>query len=171
MIPKPKICGRCGFLRPPWKRIGRKVYCVTCCSALDMLEKLEIPPEIPHGREYCRKQAKRENTREERKHNYSKIRREYIEKHPTCEAHLRKCTHVATDVHHKKGRGKYIVDTTKFLAVCRSCHDWIHSHPKIAMAMGLSESRLKKDQDDGDRQTPGGETGEELPGGDFKPSG
>jgi hypothetical protein len=40
------------------------------------------------------------------------------------------------DVHHMKRRGKYFLDTSSWLAVSRQAHDWIHSNPKEATAMG-----------------------------------
>lgn len=44
----------------------------------------------------------------------------------------------AQDVHHKQGRaGKLLLDETKWIAVCRRCHDWIHDNPKEATDLGL----------------------------------
>lgn len=52
----------------------------------------------------------------------------------------------AVEVHHKKGRGKYLNVVEFFLAVARVCHDWIHAHPKEAMKLGLLISKLSKDE-------------------------
>jgi predicted HNH restriction endonuclease len=49
---------------------------------------------------------------------------------------------VATDVHHKKGRGKYHLDTSTWLPVCRNCHEWIETHPEDAKELGYSETRI-----------------------------
>lgn len=42
-----------------------------------------------------------------------------------------------TDVHHKDGReGQLLLDESKWLAVCRDGHEWIHQHPNAARKMG-----------------------------------
>jgi hypothetical protein len=38
--------------------------------------------------------------------------------------------------------GNLLTDETKFLAVCRACHDWIETHPKEAKELGYSISRI-----------------------------
>lgn len=73
---------------------------------------------------------------------YSKVRKEYLASHETCEASLAGCTHTATDIHHKKGRGIYLNDSSTFLAVCRNCHNYIELHPDFAKQKGYSLSRL-----------------------------
>ena len=47
----------------------------------------------------------------------------------------------ATDVHHMKGRGKYHLDTTTWLAVCRNCHMWIEENTVDAIELGFSLPR------------------------------
>jgi len=42
---------------------------------------------------------------------------------------------------HKAGRGRFMLDETTFLAVCRICHNQIEENPVMAKAMGFSESR------------------------------
>jgi hypothetical protein len=63
---------------------------------------------------------------------YSKMRLNFLATYPLCEV----CPTVkmdqrktSTDVHHKKGRGKYYLDEDSWLAVCRQCHDEIHGNP------------------------------------------
>lgn len=42
------------------------------------------------------------------------------------------------DVHHKFGReGLMLFDTRHWLAVCRTCHGWIHAHPTASKMLGL----------------------------------
>ena len=72
---------------------------------------------------------------------YSKIRKVYLTKHPVCHAKIHQCSLHATDVHHKKGRGKYHLDTTTWLPVCRNCHNWIETNPADAIELGFSDSR------------------------------
>lgn len=78
--------------------------------------------------------------------NYNKLRKEFLNEHPLCQAKMRGCTHQATDVHHKRGRGKYYLDTSSWLAVCRSCHEWIHRNTADAIELGFVESRLKNEE-------------------------
>lgn len=72
---------------------------------------------------------------------YGKERRAFLMLHPLCDA----CREIdptkqrgSTDVHHRHGRtGKNYLDQSTWLAVCRPCHDWIHTHPGQARAKGL----------------------------------
>jgi hypothetical protein len=73
---------------------------------------------------------------------YSILREQYMKHHPHCEAHLAGCAINACDIHHKKGRvGNLFLDDTEFLAVCRTCHGWIETHPKEAKLLNFSKSR------------------------------
>lgn len=49
------------------------------------------------------------------------------------------CQGVAVDVHepHTRARGGSISDPENMVAVCRSCHDWIHGNPFEATKLGL----------------------------------
>jgi hypothetical protein len=51
---------------------------------------------------------------------------------PIC--HL--CEQLATDIHHKEGRGSKTNDTTTWLGVCRQCHTNIHNNPSWARTEG-----------------------------------
>ena len=73
---------------------------------------------------------------------YSKLRKGYFNNYPMCQAALPGCTHKSTDIHHKKGRGKYHNDITTWLSVCRTCHNWIELNPIEAEELGLSIKRI-----------------------------
>lgn len=64
-----------------------------------------------------------------------------------CQAHLSGCATYATDIHHKAGRGEYMLDQSTYMAVCRNCHQWIELHPIEAKQKGFSVERLKPKQD------------------------
>ena len=66
---------------------------------------------------------------------YSLLRAAFLQAHPVCQM---RCSKPSKDVHHTQGRlgGNYL-NVETWLAVCRSCHDWIHSHPKEARALNL----------------------------------
>ena len=55
--------------------------------------------------------------------DYEKSKAEYFEeKNYQCEI----CNQAAIDLHHKKGRGKFLCDKSSFMALCRPCHNKIH---------------------------------------------
>lgn len=74
---------------------------------------------------------------------YGHLRKSFLEEHPYCQARIPGCTIEAVDVHHKAGRtGQLLINTDNFLAVCRSCHEYIEGHPKEAKERGFSLNRL-----------------------------
>ena len=72
---------------------------------------------------------------------YSNLRKTHLEKFPMCQAKVYNCSLRSTDIHHMKGRGKYHLDTSTWLSVCRNCHDWIEKHPDEAKELGYSDTR------------------------------
>ena len=73
---------------------------------------------------------------------YRKLRKGYLTTYPMCQAALPDCSQKSTDIHHKKGRGKYHNDINTWLSVCRSCHNWIELNPVDAEELGLSNKRI-----------------------------
>ena len=73
---------------------------------------------------------------------YSKLRRVFLTNYSMCQAALPGCTQRSTDIHHKKGRGKYHNDITTWLSVCRTCHNWIELNPIDAQELGFSLKRI-----------------------------
>lgn len=73
---------------------------------------------------------------------YSKLRKKWLVDNQMCQAKIHKCSLKSTDVHHMKGRGKYLLNTDTWLSVCRSCHNWIETHPEEAKELGFSLSKL-----------------------------
>lgn len=51
------------------------------------------------------------------------------------------CTLKASQVHHKKGRGIYLLDKSTWLPVCDGCHKELTVHSREAIENGLSERR------------------------------
>jgi len=48
------------------------------------------------------------------------------------------CLNRAQDLHHVKGRiGDLLLDKNNIMTLCRSHHDWIHSHGREARKMGI----------------------------------
>jgi len=46
-------------------------------------------------------------------------------------------------IHHMRGRGKYLNDTSTWLAVSNEGHKWIEANPKLAKERGFTKSRLQ----------------------------
>ena len=59
---------------------------------------------------------------------YTKLRKDFLLEHPMCQVKVGDCGLQATDIHHKKGRGKYHLDVTTWVSACRQCHSVIHDH-------------------------------------------
>jgi hypothetical protein len=49
---------------------------------------------------------------------------------------------MSTDVHHIRGRGKYTLDVTTWLSVCRACHNFIEMNNDVAKEYGFSKTRI-----------------------------
>lgn len=47
----------------------------------------------------------------------------------------------ATEIHHKKGRGKYLLDTSTWMALSQEGHRHIHNNPKEAYEKGWMLTR------------------------------
>ena len=54
------------------------------------------------------------------------------------------CSRRSEDIHHMRGRGKFLLDKTTWLAVCRNHHRMIHDNPVWAAQHGYLQSRLSK---------------------------
>ena len=68
------------------------------------------------------------------------MREQYLwDKNFTCEI----CGKQATDIHHKKGRGKYLCNITTFMATCRPCHMYLHDNVKWAREKGYIDYDFK----------------------------
>ena len=135
--PKKKKCSGCGELTVIWKSEGREKYCKQCwschkTSGVRQTSAKKRTPLSPRSPKQKRIEAA-----------YNVLRKSYLDKHNMCEAHLADCTTYATDVHHKAGRGEHMLDQSTYMAVCRSCHQWIELHPNEAKEKGFSVERLK----------------------------
>ena len=65
---------------------------------------------------------------------YLHLRGAFLRRHRYCQL----CHAAAAEVHHTRGRsGKFLLDERFWLPVCRSHHEFAHSHPERAREMGL----------------------------------
>ena len=136
---KLKTCAGCNELKHIWKSDGKDKYCKECWC------KVQPPKGMP-------KQTKKPNPisvkMKQTVDEYSKLRNLFMIANPSCKAALVGCTIIATDVHHKAGRGENHLKVNTWLPVCRSCHRWITDNSKEAIELGLSTSRLTNNLED-----------------------
>jgi hypothetical protein len=130
---KLKKCSKCGEQKQIWKRHNRELYCKDCWAQHPDKSKKPLQAKKPI--------SKKSSKQEKLDALYSVLRETYLKANPFCKAKLHGCQINATDVHHMAGRGKFMLDQTTFLAVCRICHNQIEENPVMAKAMGFSESR------------------------------
>lgn len=76
---------------------------------------------------------------------YKVLRDAFMKAHPVCMAGWSNCTQYSEQVHHMAGRtGDLMLDSSKWVAVCPTCHQEIELAPLKAKKLGLSKSRLDK---------------------------
>jgi hypothetical protein len=132
MEPKKKLCFGCNTPQYIWKNFEGKKWCKECASKL---KKPKVFAPRVAVKKISDKLAKKNVL-------YTVIRKHFLDKHKNCEAELENCSFESTEIHHKKGRGEYMLDEATFLAVCRNCHTEIELNPAMAKERGFSESRL-----------------------------
>jgi hypothetical protein len=139
MKSKKKICDECGERKHIWKNVfkngERKRFCKYCWSAQHKGFK-------PTASKSIRSRSPRKTTGDIL---YSKKAKAFKELYPMCQAGIPGfCTKQTHDVHHKAGRiGDMLLKEEYWLAVCRSCHDWIETHPIESRELGYSISKTK----------------------------
>jgi len=140
---KLKKCDGCQKDKPIWKNViegeERKRYCQSCYKSKSCQNDTNNGKPTNNRQKPIRP---RSSKREKEDVLYSILRKQFLKNHPFCQMNLKDCTNTATEVHHKKGRGKYYLDDTTFMAGCHNCHSWVTDHPAEAIKLGLSELRL-----------------------------
>lgn len=68
---------------------------------------------------------------------YSKLAKKFKEENPLCQAKLKNCQKITSDVHHKSGRGNNLNNVETWMPICRNCHTHLHS------SMSAQEARDK----------------------------
>ena len=74
---------------------------------------------------------------------YTKMRKKFLEENSLCQCGEHGCTGFSTQVHHKKGRGIWLLIVQYWLAVCSNCHKFIENNPKEAKEKGYSLNRIE----------------------------
>jgi hypothetical protein len=129
---KLKKCDGCSEVTTIWKKEGTQKFCKHCWSKqFKGLSSIKKPTAKKPMRLQSSKIVKLNAA-------YSILREQYMKHHPHCEAHLPGCAINACDIHHTEGRvGALFLDDTKFKAVCRQCHTFIHENPQLAKDLNL----------------------------------
>lgn len=78
---------------------------------------------------------------------YRVMRLRFLAVFPRCRVRFGRCTFYATQIHHKKGRGLYLLVLETWLGVCHNCHERIEGDPKRAKELGYSMDRIPDDVD------------------------
>lgn len=67
---------------------------------------------------------------------YSTLRQVFLFGRPICELSLQGCLGRSTDVHHIYRRGENYLNIKTWMALCRSCHEYVETHPKESREKG-----------------------------------
>ena len=138
--PKLKICTGCKEPKHIWKSHGKEKLCQGCWNNIQQLKAIA---------KSTTKIAPVSKKKKEELSVYNKLREAFLLAKPHCEAKLIGCTGVSTDIHHSRGRiGDNLLKIGTWKALCRSCHTYVELNSKEAKELGLSESRLNKQQDE-----------------------
>ena len=135
MKTKKKLCAGCDKEQYIWKSHGEFKYCKYCWNRI----KFQKDPPKFKPRPPIKKKSKKQVALDTA---YNLLRRPFMLKHPMCQAALPGCQGPSCDVHHKKGHGKWYLVTSTWMAVCRTCHQWIETHPIEATELGFRESKI-----------------------------
>lgn len=129
---KQKKCDGCNEVTTIWKKEGKQKFCKQCWSKqFKGLSSTKKPTAKKPMRLQSSKIVKLNAA-------YMVLREQFLKRKPFCEAHLPDCAVNACDVHHTEGRvGTLFLDDTKFKAVCRQCHTFIHENPQLAKDLNL----------------------------------
>lgn len=97
------------------------------------------------GHQYKRRQASPINKvskgRKKVNANYYKQARAFKKKHPVCKIQSPDCTYNTEGVHHKRGRGAYLMDESTWMPACNACNAYVEAHDAWARKRGFKESK------------------------------
>ena len=68
---------------------------------------------------------------------YSRKRAQFLALHPECQ--VPECSQPSNEVHHMKGRGRFYLAVSTWMACCPYHHRMIHQHPSWARAEGFMQ--------------------------------
>lgn len=143
METKLKICSVCGDKCKLWT--SNPKMCKDCAQRAKNSLKQTEDGKLAKPFKYQTKKIKSVSIRQQQRLSvYNVAARLFKKNNPVCKARIKCIGSPTTDVHHRRGRGEYLLDESTWLPTCRLCHQWIEEHSEQAKALGLSESRLSK---------------------------
>ena len=128
---KLKECDGCHKETVIWKNHEGYRYCKLCWSCHKSKDNTQKPTKSAISQVSSKRKKKDQE--------YLKLRNRFLTDFSLCQIAVKGCSVNATDVHHTYAgvnRDAFYLVQSTWLAVCRNCHDWIHSHPKEARALG-----------------------------------
>lgn len=72
---------------------------------------------------------------------YDMEARQYRKENPECAIKSPNCTKYTQGVHHKKGRGKNLLDKKTWLPACNACNHYVEAHHQWAIDNGFKTRR------------------------------
>ncbi len=76
---------------------------------------------------------------------YDKLAAAFKLERPYCELRIEGvCTGTTEGVHHKRGRGRWLLAVFTWLGACNACNGWCDRNHAKAQELGFLEDRLKK---------------------------
>ena len=144
MQAKKKLCVGCKSEQYIWKNQSGNRYCKSCWHRIKgKVNSIKPKPVLKKNTKPIKKVSSKMSAQLT---IYNKLRKTFLEKYPLCQASLPGCSLQSTDVHHMKGRGKYLNDPTTWLSVCRTCHNWIEENPIESEQLGFSNKKSKSNE-------------------------
>lgn len=117
-----KFCKICDKLNP--NQLLK--VCSYACDSKYQEQNPKKPEPFKPIRKRSLKRAKQEMV-------YTLKRKKYLEENEFCE----RCLQIATEIHHKaKRHGDLLTNEDYFMAVCRTCHNYIENHYEESILMG-----------------------------------
>lgn len=118
---------------------GNTNFCATHNSIARKLLKQKEAAKLPR-----KKPNPQSDKMKERLKEYNARVKVWKVENPQCKAKCNEyCTKDTDDCQHLRGRGKYLMDESTWMPVCRSCHTYIGDHSKEAYEKGWALSRLE----------------------------
>ena len=132
---KKKICDSCDTEQIIWKNHNGNKYCRQCWLKE---HSSPLPKKLP---KVIKPKSDKKAVQDQL---YTILRNKYFQddNNKACKARLTGCALVACDVHHTKGRGECQNDVSTWVSLCRSCHNYIETHPTEAKELNFSQNRL-----------------------------
>jgi len=150
---KLKICtGGCQKPRVIWKRVKGIAWCKDCWFKTGVVESADQSKKTNVSKKRTAIPS-RSPKRKKEEVLYLTMREVFLKQHPFCMMSITGiCTVNATDIQHKKGRGKYYLDTRYWISGCRACHGYVTDHPKEAIELGFALPRIPDEKEENETE-------------------